>query len=81
MGLGLSIEVTIPSFVDIAQVIAIGQRFYPYGVDGDMELGEAIQWAFSDPGGVAALAAMGITWALCQTGTVLIDSMKGSRFA
>jgi hypothetical protein len=81
MGLGLSIEVNIPEWVDVASVIAVGMRCYPYGIDGDMELGEAIQWAFSDPGGVAALAAMGITWALCQTGTVLIDSVKGSRFA
>lgn len=73
MGLGLSIEISIPNGVDIAQVIAVGQGCYPYGIVGDMDIGEAVQWAFSEPRGVAALAAMGITWALCQTGTVLIE--------
>lgn len=73
MGLGLSIEINIPNGVDIAQVIAVGQGCYPYGIVGDMDIGEAVQWAFSEARGVAALAAMGITWALCQTGTVLIE--------
>jgi hypothetical protein len=83
--LGLSIEVDIPPLVDIAAVIALGKRSYPYATEGDedygeMDIGEAIQWAFTNPGGVAALAAMGITWVLCQTGSALID-MRGTQIA
>jgi hypothetical protein len=62
LGLGLSIEVNIPDWVDIASVIAVGMQCYPYGITGDMDVAEAIQYAFSDPSGVAALAALGITW-------------------
>jgi hypothetical protein len=70
VGLGLSIEVNIPEWVDIASVIAVGMQCYPYGIVGDMELAEAIQWAFSSANGVAALSAMGITWIGMTVGTM-----------
>lgn len=75
LGLGLSIEVNIPDWVDIASVIAVGMQCYPYGIVGDMDVAEAIQWAFSDPTGVAALAAMGVTWIGMTVG------MKGQQNA
>lgn len=76
MGLGLSIEVNIPEWVDIASVIAVGMQCYPYGIVGDMDVAEAIQWAFSDATGVAALAAMGVTWI-----GMTVGNMKGSQIA
>lgn len=75
MGLGLSIEVNIPDWVDIASVIAVGMQCYPYGITGEMDVAEAIQYAFSDPSGVAALAALGITWIGMTVG------MKGTQTA
>jgi hypothetical protein len=74
--LGLSIELIIPPFVDVAQIIAVGQGCYPYGIVGDMDVAEAIQWAFSDPTGVAALAAMGVTWI-----GMTVGNMKGPQSA
>ena len=76
MGLGLSIEVVIPDWVDIASIIAIGQGCYPYGIVGDMDVAEAIQWAFSDASGVAALAAIGVTWI-----GMTVGNMKGPHIA
>jgi hypothetical protein len=76
MGLGLSIEVSIPEWVDIASVIAVGMQCYPYGIVGDMDVTEAIQWAFSDAAGVAALAAMGVTWI-----GMTVGNMKGQQIA
>ena len=77
MGLGLSVEVIIPDWVDVASVIAVGQGCYPYGIVGDMDVAEAIQWAFSDATGVAALAAMGVTW----IGMTVGGNMKGPQSA
>lgn len=76
MGLGLSIEVMIPEWVDISSVIAVGMQCYPYGIVGDMDLPEAIQWAFSDATGVAALSAMGVTWI-----GMTVGNMKGLQSA
>lgn len=69
MGLSISIEVVVPDDVDRALVTAIGEKCSPYlPDDGEpMTIGEAIQWAFSDSGGVAALAALGITWNTIET--------------
>lgn len=76
MGLGLSIEVNIPEWVDAASVIAVGMQCYPYGIVGDMDMTEAIQWAFSSPTGIAALAAMGVTWI-----GMTVGNMKGQQTA
>jgi hypothetical protein len=82
MDLSLSIELEIPASVNIASVIALGRRCYPYDIDEEeMDIGEAVQWCFSEPKGIAALSAMGITWALCQNGTVLIHNTRGSQIA
>jgi hypothetical protein len=71
MGLSLSIEVQVPDDVDAASVTAIGERCYASTV-GDVDhepmgIGEAIQYAFNDPGGVMALATLGIVWTAIET--------------
>lgn len=71
MGLSLSIEVQVPDDVDAASVTAIGERCYQH-VGGDVDhepmgIGEAIQYAFNNAGGVAALAALGIRWTAIET--------------
>lgn len=71
MGLGLSLEITIPDGVDIASVIAIGAAHDPYTGDGDLEIGEAVELAFSNPSGVEALRSLGVTWNAVQTGVIL----------
>ena len=76
MGLGLSIEVSIPEWVDSAAVIALGMQCYPYGIVGDMEMDEAVQWAFSNATGITALAAMGVTWI-----GMTVGNMKGPQIA
>ena len=71
MGLSLSIEVKVPANVDVALVTAIGERCQPpLSRDADCEpmgIGEAIQYAFNEAGGVAALAALGIRWTAIET--------------
>lgn len=64
MGLSISIEVSIPEAVDKTAVIRLGAACYPYEGFGDepMDLGEALQWAFSSPVGVTELASLGVTW-------------------
>lgn len=71
MGLGLSLEITIPNTVDITSVISIGAGCYPHGSTDGMEIGEAVQWAFTHPEGIAALGLLGVTWAAMQTGLVI----------
>lgn len=62
MGLSISIEVNVPSDVDVARLVRIGEESYPYDVDEPMDVGEAIQWAFSTPQGVKDLASLGVQW-------------------
>jgi hypothetical protein len=64
----LSIEIQVPDDIDHTLVTAIGERCYPYDADGEpMTIGEALQYAFSDPGGVSALALLGVTWTTMET--------------
>jgi hypothetical protein len=69
MSFGLSVVVNIPPAVDVSEVVAIGERFtsVPAG-DEPMDAGEALQFAFLDPSGVADLARLGITWEVYETG-------------
>lgn len=62
MNLSVSIEVTIPENVDTESIIKVGEAAYPYNVPGDMELDEAIQWAFASAQGVTDLANLGVRW-------------------
>ena len=62
MGLSISIEVTNPEVLDTALVIEIGKAQCPYEDPDDMEIGEALQWAFSTPQGVTELANLGAQW-------------------
>lgn len=69
MSFGLSVVVNIPSTVDKSEVVAIGERFTSTQVDEEpMDAGEALQFAFTDPSGVADLARLGITWEVYETG-------------
>jgi hypothetical protein len=65
------LEITIPNDVDIASVIAIGAANDPFTGGGDLEIGEAMELAFSNPSGVEALRSLGITWNAVQTGIIL----------
>lgn len=71
MGLSLSLEITIPDDVDIASVIAIGAKHDPYTGDGELEIGEAMELAFSNPEGIKELRSLGIQWNTVQTGVIL----------
>lgn len=69
MSFGLSVVVNIPATVDQDAVTEIGARFVDTSVDEEpMQLGEALQFAFTDPSGVADLARLGITWDVYETG-------------
>ena len=65
----LSIEIHVPDVVDRTLVTAIGERCYPYPIEAGepMEIGEALQWAFSNPEGVSALASLGVRWTPIET--------------
>lgn len=62
MNLSVSIEVNIPAHVDKQSIIKVGEAAYPYNVPGDMEVHEAIQWAFTTAQGVTDLANLGVQW-------------------
>lgn len=69
MSFGLSVVVSIPSNVERSVLAAIGERFAPAPLgDEEMESGEALQFAFTDPQGVADLARLGVTWEVYETG-------------
>lgn len=68
MAHGLSVEVIVPVEVGEDAVISIGERYSPYDDGEALSLGEALQYAFLDPGGVADLARLGITWNVETTG-------------
>lgn len=69
MGVSISIEVQVPDTVDRALVTAIGERCSPYLPDDEepMTVGEAIQWAIGDAGGMRELASLGVTWTTIET--------------
>jgi len=69
MSFGLSVVVSIPTTVDVSEVVAIGERYTSVSVDEEpMGAGEALQFAFTEPGGVADLARLGVTWEVYETG-------------
>lgn len=68
MSHGLSFEVTIPSDVDESAVISIGERFAEDGVDEEMTVSDALQWAFTNPNAIALLASLGVSWHVISTG-------------
>ena len=68
MTVGLSFEVNIPSSVDVSAVIKIGEHFSTDGLDEEMTLSDALQWAFKHPDAITALAALGIDWEVITTG-------------
>lgn len=69
MSFGLSVVVTIPSSVEESAVISIGERYDPTNEDAEpMGIGEAVQFAFMKPGGVADLARLGVTWEVYEVG-------------
>jgi len=76
MSFGLSVVVKVPSEVDRSAVISIGERYDatdysdvpPEVRDEPMDVGEALQIAFTEPGGVADLARLGVTWEVYETG-------------
>jgi hypothetical protein len=65
---GLSVEVIIPVEVTDDVVISIGERYSPFDDGEPVSLGEALQYAFLDPGGVADLSRLGVTWNVETTG-------------
>lgn len=71
MGLGLSLEITIPDDVDIASVIAIGAAHDPCNDGGELGIGEAVELAFHEPSGIEALRSLGVRWNAVQTGIIL----------
>lgn len=69
MSFGLSVVVSIPATVEVSEVVAIGERYTSTPVDEEpMGAGEALQFAFLEPGGVADLARLGVTWEVYETG-------------
>lgn len=69
MSFGLSVVVTIPPDVEQSAVVSIGERFDPTSEDIEpMDVGEAVQFAFTDPAGIADLARLGVTWEVYETG-------------
>lgn len=67
MGLSISILVDVPDTIDPASVIRLGERCCTSDTGEPMGIGEAIQYAFNDPGGVTALATLGVTWTAIET--------------
>lgn len=65
---GVSIEVNIPPTVDPSSVIAIGASVCPVETDEEMNLADALEWAFSSSVGVMQLALLGCTWSTAHTG-------------
>lgn len=68
MTVGLSFEVNIPDHVDPRAVIKIGEHVSTDGLDEEMTIGDALQWAFKNPDAITALAALGINWEVITTG-------------
>lgn len=70
MGLSMSMEVTIPDGVTIYDLIAIGKKYAPAEWRDGMELDDALEWAFSEPKGLAELSQLGITWNTIRNGRI-----------
>lgn len=69
MSFGLSVVVNIPPAIDVSAVVAIGERYTAVSAEEEpMGAGEALQFAFTEPGGVADLARLGVTWEVYETG-------------
>lgn len=68
MSHGLSFEVIIPTTVDANVVISIGERYAADGPPEEMTIGEALQWAFSNPDAIAQLVLLGVRWHVIATG-------------
>lgn len=68
MSHGLSLEVFIPPTVDVSVVIHIGERCAMDGLDEEMTISDALQWAFTVPDAIAELIALGVNWNVIPTG-------------
>jgi hypothetical protein len=68
MSHGLSLEIFIPPTVDECVVISIGERCAMDGLDEEMTLSDALQWAFTVPDAIAQLVLLGIKWNVIPTG-------------
>jgi hypothetical protein len=67
----VSIEVKVPPSTDLNSLIAVGKRCAPAEWRDVMNPAEALQWAFSDPGGPQMLAQIGIEWNALVNGVKL----------
>ena len=71
MGLSLSVEVVVPDGITEQDLIAVGKKYAPAEWQDGMELDDALEWAFSEPKGLAELSQLGITWNTIRNGRII----------
>lgn len=72
MGIGLSIEITIPASVDREALLRIGREYSPSDLNNEeLTVEEAVEVAFQHSEAISVLELLGVEWHVAQTGTTI----------
>lgn len=70
MGIGLSIDITIPPSVDKDALVRVGKEYSPSHLQHEeLTAEEAVEVAFQHSEAIAILEMLGVEWHVAQTGT------------